>query len=97
MLIIQRTFLLSETEPSINTNIVHKTIERFLPFRIFKTAFDKLHEHCHTGIKVTYYTFSKYYYITFLEKKVSIFIHCLLCQRKKQPNMEIQRAPIQFL
>ena len=41
-----------------------------------------LHDHSHTGIKTTYNTFSQYYYIPYLEKWLSIFIHdCLECQK----------------
>ena len=63
---------------------------------MFKTVFNKLHEHSHTGIKITYNTFSQYYYIPFLEKWLSIFIHdCIECQRNKHFNMKIQTAPTQ--
>ena len=61
-----------------------------------KTVFNKLHEHSHTGIKITYNTFSQYYYIPFLEKWLSIFIHdCIECQRNKHFNIKIQTAPTQ--
>ena len=70
-------------------DFVHTTIQICLPFRMFKTAFNELHEHSHTGI-------SQYYYIPFLEKWLSIFIHdCILCQRNKHFNMKIQTAPTQ--
>ena len=49
-------------------NFVHTTIRICLPFRLFNTVFNKLHEHSHTGINITYNTFSQYYYIPFLEK-----------------------------
>ena len=63
---------------------------------MFKTVFNKLHEHSHTGIKITYNTFKQYYYIPFLEKWLSIFIHdCIECQRNKHFNMKIQTAPTQ--
>ena len=63
---------------------------------MFKTAFNKLHEHSNTGMKITYKTFKQYYYIPFLEKWLSIFIHdCIECQRNKHFNMKIQTAPIQ--
>ena len=67
-----------------------------LPFRLFKTAFTKLYAHCHTGTKITYNTFSQYYYIPLLEKWLSIFIHdCLDCQRNKHFDMKINTAPLQ--
>ena len=65
------------------------------PFRLFKTAFNKLHAHCHTGTKITYNTFSQYYYIPLLVKWLSIFIHdCLECQRNKHFNEKINTAPL---
>ena len=82
-------------QPSI-PDFVHATIRICLPFRMFKTVFNKLHEHSHTGIKITYNTFSQNYYIQFLEKWLSIFIHeCIECQRNKHFNMKIQTAPTQ--
>ena len=63
---------------------------------MFKTVFNKLHEHSHTGIKITYNTFPQYYYIPFLEKWLSIFIHdCIECQRNKHFKMKIQTASTQ--
>ena len=63
---------------------------------MFKTVFNKLHEHSHTGMKITYNTFKQYYYIPFLEKWLSIFIHdCIECQRNKHFNMKIQTASTQ--
>ena len=63
---------------------------------MYQTVFNKLHDHSHTGIKITYNTFSQKYYIPYLEKWLSIFIHdCLECQRKKHFNMKKQTAPAQ--
>ena len=53
---------------SSTPDFVHATIRICLPFRLFKTVFNKLHEHSHTGIKITYDTFAQYYYIPFVEK-----------------------------
>ena len=89
------------TSPSVinqssTPEFVHATIRICLPFRPIKTVFNKLHEHSHTGIKITYNTFSQYYYIPFLEKWHSIFIHeCIECQRNKHFNLKIQTAPTQ--
>ena len=81
---------------SSNPDFVPDTIRICLPFRLFKTLFNKLHEHSHTGIKITYNTFAQYYYIPFVEKWFSIFIHdCVECQRNKHFNMKIQTAPTQ--
>ena len=89
------------TNPTVNNqsftpNFVQDTIRICLPFRLFKTVFNKLHEHSQTGMKITYNTFKQYYYIPFLEKWFSIFIHdCIECQRNKHFNMKIQTAPTQ--
>ena len=84
------------TNTSSTPDFVRATFRRCLHFRMFKTIFNKLHEHSHTGIKITYNTFSQYYYIPFLEKWLSIFIHdCIECQRNKHFNGKIQTAPIQ--
>ena len=83
------------TQPS-TPEFVHATFRICLPFRMFKTVFNKLHEHSHTGIKITYKTFARYYYIPFVEKWLSIFIHdCIECQCNKHFNMKIQTAPTQ--
>ena len=77
-------------------DFVHTTNRICLPFRMFKTVFNKLHEHSLSGIKSTLNTFSQYYYIPFLEKWLSIFIHdCIECQRNKHFNLKIQTAPTQ--
>ena len=81
---------------SSTPDFVRATIRICLPFRLFKTVFNKLHEHSHTGIKITYITFAQFYYIPFVEKWLSIFIHdCVEFQRNKHFNMKIQTAPTQ--
>ena len=85
-----------DTNKSSISNLIHPTIRICLPFRLFKTVFNKLHEHSHTGIKITYNTFSQYNYIPFLQKWLSNFIHdSIECQRNKHFNQKIQTAPIQ--
>ena len=86
------------TDKSSISNLIHPTIRICLPFRLFKTVFNKLHEHSHTGIKITYNynLFSQYYYIPFLGKWLYVFIHnCIECQRKKHFIQKIQTAPTQ--
>ena len=56
------------TKQSSTPDFVQDTIRICLPFRMFKTVFNKLHEHSHAGMKITYNTFKQYYYIPFLEK-----------------------------
>ena len=84
-----------QNQPS-TPDFVRATIRICLPFRLFKPVFNKLHEHSHTGIKITYNTFAQNHYIPFVEKWLSFFIHdCVECQRNKHFNMKIQTAPTQ--
>ena len=43
---------------SATPDFIRATIRICLPFRLFKTVFNKLHEHSHTGIKILYTTFT---------------------------------------
>ena len=71
-----------ETHPISKPNQLLSTISICIPFRMFQTVFNKLHDHSQTGIKTTYNTFSQYYCIPYLEKWLSVFIHdCLECQK----------------
>ena len=84
------------TNNSSTPDFEHATIRICLPFRMFKSVFNKLHEHSHTGIKITNNTISQYYYIPFLEQWLSIFIHdCVECQLNKHFIQKIQTAPTQ--
>ena len=56
------------TNHTSSPNIVRDTIRICLPFRMFRTVFNKLHEHSHTGMKITYNTFSQFYHIPYPEK-----------------------------
>ena len=68
-------------------NIIRNTIRICLPFRMFRTVFNKLHEHSHKGIKIIYHTFPQYYYIPYLEKWLSIFLHgCIECHFNENPH-----------
>ena len=85
-----------ETQPVSIPKLVHNTLRICLPFRLFQVVFNKLHQHSHTGIKISYNTFTQYYYIPFLQKWLSIFIHdCLECQKNEQFNMQPQIVPKQ--
>ena len=76
--------------------IIRDTIRICLPSQMFRTVFNKLHEHSHTGIKITYNTIYDYYKIPYLEKWLSIFIHdCIECQRNEFFNKKIKTAPTQ--
>ena len=84
------------THHTSSPNIIRDTIRIWLPLRLFRTVFNKLHEHSQTGIKIPYNTFSQNYYLPYLEKWLSIFMHdCIECQRNKHLNMKIQTAPTQ--
>ena len=86
----------SITHNSSSPTISQDTFRIGLPFRLFRTVFNKLHEHSHTGIKITSNIFSQYYYIPYLDKWLSIFIHdCIECQHNKHFNMKIHTAPTQ--
>ena len=41
-----------ETHPISIPKLLHSTIRICLPFRMFQTLFNKLHDHSHTGIKI---------------------------------------------
>ena len=67
-----------------------------LPFKLFHAAFNKLHEHRHSGIKISIKAFNQFYFIPYLNKWKSIFIHdCVECQQNKYKNQKIQTATIQ--
>ena len=58
-----------------------------LSFKIFHAAFNKLHAHGHSGIKISIKAFNHFYFILFLDNWMSIFIHdCIECQQNKHIN-----------
>ena len=62
----------------------------------FHAAFNKLHAHGHSGIKISIKAFNQFYFIPYLQKWMSIFIHyCIECQQNKHTNRKIQYATIQ--
>ena len=85
-----------ETHSVSIPNLIRSNIQICLPFRMFRTVFNKVHEHAHPGIKITYNTIIQCYYSPYLEKKLSNFLHdCIECQHKKHFNIKIQTAPTQ--
>ena len=44
----------SDTQSSTTTHLVYSDVRFCIRFRLFKTAFNKLHAHCLAGTKVTY-------------------------------------------
>ena len=57
-----------ETHSVSIPNIIRSNVRICLPFRMFRTVYNKLYEHSHTGIKIFYDTFSQYYYNPYLQK-----------------------------
>ena len=67
-----------------------------LPFKLFHAAFNKLHAHGHSGFKISIKAFNQSYFIPYLHKWMSIFIHdCIKCQQNKHITQKIQTASIQ--
>ena len=46
-----------------------------LPFKLFHAAFNNFHAHGHSGIKISIKAFNQFYFIPYLNKWMSIFIH----------------------
>ena len=66
-----------------------------LPFKLFYAAFNKRHAHGHSGIKISIKACNQFYFIPYLFKWMSIFIHdCIECQQNKHINKKIQTATI---
>ena len=81
----------------LQTNLLHQFLYALLFENVFLFECSKLYltNFMNTpilaGIKITYNTFSQYYYIPFLEKLLSIFIHdCIECQRNKHFNLKFK-------
>ena len=67
-----------------------------LPFKLCHAAFNKPYAHGHSGIKNSIKAFNHFYFIPFLNKWMSIFIHdCIECQQNKHIIRKIQTATIQ--
>ena len=59
-----------------------------LSFKPFHAAFNKLQAHGHSGIKISIKAFNQFYFIPYLNKWMSIFIHdCIECQQNKHINL----------
>ena len=47
----------------------------------------KIHAHGHSGIKISIKAFNQFYFVPYLNKWMSIFIHdCIECQQNKHIN-----------
>ena len=61
----------------------------------FQSAFDENHEHSHAVLNIAQNSSNQYFYIPFLQKRLSVFIHdCFVCQRKNYKNMKQRKAAI---
>ena len=63
-----------------------------LPFIFFHVAFNKLHAHGHSGIKISIKTFNQFHFIPFLNKWMSLFIHdCVNKTNKITKKFKLQQ------
>ena len=82
--------------PNIHDSNPNQNDKICLPFNLFEAAFNKLHAHGHSGIKISIKAFDQVNFIAFLNKWMSIFFHdCIECQQNKHINQKIQTATIQ--
>ena len=82
--------------PSVHDSNPNQKEKRCLPFELFHAAFNKLHAHRHSGIKISIKAFNQFCFLPCLNKWMSIFIHdCIECQQNKHINRKIQTATIQ--
>ena len=73
-----------------NPNQQHKIC---LPFTLFHAAFNKLHAHGHSGIKISIKAFNQFYFIPYLHKWMSIFIYD--CIEVNKTNILIKKFKLQ--
>ena len=82
--------------PNIHDSNPNQKDKICLPVKLFHAAFHKLHAHGHSGIKLSLKAFNQFYFLPYLNKWMSIFIHdCIECQQNKHINQKIQTAKIQ--
>ena len=94
--IIHETKIIQIDYPNIHNSNPSQRDKMCLPFKLFHAAFNKLHAHGHSAIKIFIKAFNQFYFIPYLNKWMSIFIHdCIDCQQNKHKNQKIQTASIQ--
>ena len=82
--------------PNLHDSNPNQKDQIYLPFKLFHAAFNKLHAHGHSGIKIYIKAFNQFYFIPYLNKWMSILIHdCIECQQNKHNNQKNQTATIQ--
>ena len=68
-----------------------------LPFKLFHAAFNKLHAHGHSGIKISIKVLNQFSFIPYLNKWMSIFIHnCIECQQNRHINQKFKLQRYKF-
>ena len=76
--------------PNVHDSNPNQKDKICLPFKLFHAAFNKIHAHGHSGIKKSIKVFNQFYFLPYLNKWMSIFIHdCIECQQNKHNNQEI--------
>ena len=90
------TKIIHKDYPNLHDSNSNQRDKICLPFKLFHAAFYKLHAHGHSGIKIPIKAFNQFYFIPYLDKWMSIFIHdCIECQQNEHINQKIQTASIQ--
>ena len=96
--IIHETKIIHIDYPNLHDSNPSQRDKICSPFTLFHAAFNKLHAHGHSGIKRSIKAFNQLYFIPYLNKWMSIFIHdCIECQQNKHNNQKIQTASIQTI
>ena len=81
MYISHETKIIHIEHPNLHDSNPSQRDKICLPFKLFHAAFNKLHAHGHSGIKISIKTFNQFYFISYLNKWMSIFIHALNVNR----------------
>ena len=94
--ILHETKIIHIDYPNLHDSNPSQRDKICLPFKLFHAAFNQLHAHGHSGIKISIKVFNQFYFIPYLNKWMSIFIHdCIECQQNKHIIQKIQNASIQ--
>ena len=75
MYINHETKIIHIYNPNIHDSNPNQNDKICLQFKLFHAVFNKLHAHGHSGIKISTKAFNQFYFIPFLNRWMSIFIH----------------------